>query len=194
MFPDYFKLIVSLFPHLYHRGLNKNILCIPLIFSDNPIKSYIDFLNEAEGSWRSLSWKEIFEVETMRIGGKTLTYHKEGFNSELVIRCNPYLRIFDIPASWNAEAVQRMKTRLSCRDDAPLQKIAVIPTLKTNLRKEYVLFELEYEVLEQLNGQPMQVKDLLTELMSNRGLENMYSLWMTEIRLLLNEGILIPNL
>ncbi len=194
MFPDYYKLIVSLFPPLYHRGLKKSVLCVPLMFSDSSIKPYIEFLNEAEAGWSNLSWKDIFEVESMRFRGKALSYHEERLDNELVLRRNPYLKCFDVPTSWGSETVQKMKTRLSCKEDALLQKIAVIPILSTKLRKEYVLFESEIEVLEQLNEQPMHVKDLLNELISKSISENMRSLWMNEIRILLNEGILIPYL
>ena len=194
MFPDYYKLIVSLFPHLYHRGFKESVLCVPLMFSDNSIKPYIEFLNEAEAGWSNLSWKDILEVESMRFRGKVLSYHEEKLNNELTLRRNPYLKCFDVPASWEAEAVQKIRTRLSCKEDAPLNRIAVIPTLSTKLRKEYVLFESEREVLEQLNERLMNVKDLLTELISKSKSENMLPLWMNEIRILLNEGLIIPHL
>ena len=193
-FPDYYKLIASFSPYHYQRGKNKAVLCVPMMFSGSSIKTYIDFLNEAEMYWSSLPWEEIFNVELTRFKGKTLSYHEEKFCPELVVRRNPYLRCFDIPTSWGADAIQKIRTRLSCKEDAPLQKIAVIPILSTKLRKEYVLFESEIEVLEQLNEQPMHVKDLLNELISKSKSENMRSLWMNEIRILLNEGILIPYL
>ena len=79
---------------------------------------------------------------------------------------------------------------MSCKEDAPLEKIAISPTLSSKRKKEYVLYELESQVLELAGKHPMQMSELLNVLTSKS--EEMYSVWFTEIRILLNEGLLIP--
>ena len=85
-----------------------------------------------------------------------------------------------------------MRKRLSCKEDAPIEKVAVVPMLSFKTRKEYVLYELEHQVLEQLKGCSMKVYELLNKLIAKNSSEEMRTLWLTEIQILLNEGLLIP--
>ena len=190
-YPDYYKTIVKLFPHLYSRGFIKATIYIPLLTNDIPIKLYIDFLNNAEREWSGISWEDLFDVEQRRIEGKRLSFHKDVLNDICVCR-NPYLKCFDVPASWDEETIQTIRKRLSCKDDAPIEKIAVIPTLSSKLRKEYVLYELEHQVLEQLKGCSMKILELLNKLVAKSRSEEMRTLWLAEIQILLNEGLLTP--
>ena len=192
LYPEYYKLIVSLYPHRYQRGLVKGTLCVLTMTDDKPFESYIEFLNKAEEDWSALSWDDLFEVESRCIKGKALSYHEDKLNADLVVCRNPYLKCFDAPTSWDADTIQKMRKRLSQKEEAPIERIAVIPTLSFKLRKEYALFELENQVLELLKDHPMQISDLLSELALKSKSEEMHSLWMMEIQILLNEGLLIP--
>ena len=192
LYPDSYKLIASIFPHRYPRGGIKGTLCIPIMLDDEPIKAYIEFLNKAEKDWSAFSWEELLDVELRCIDGKTLSYHKDRLNEQLSVCENPYLKCFNVPTSWNEETIQKIRKRFSHKKNVPIQKVAVIPTLSSKHRKEYVLFDLESQVLELLRKHPMQMSDLLNELISKGKSEEKHSLWMMEISILLNEGLLIP--
>ena len=189
-YPDYYKRIIFLFPNFHPRGLVKGSICIPLMFSDNPIKSYIEFLNNTEKEWCAISWEDLLEVEIKCARGKGLSYHKDNLN-DINVCYNPYIKCFDVPTTWATESLQKMRQRLSQNKDVPIQRIAIIPSISSKLRKEYVLFELESQVLEVLREHPMRISELLNKLTS-RGGKEMYSLWLTEIQILLNEGLIIP--
>lgn len=191
LYPDYYKLILSLYPHHYQRGITKGAVSWLIINTDIPIKAYIDFLNKAELDWSTFSWEDLLKVEQRRIEGKRLSYHKDVLN-DICVCCNPYLKCFDVPASWDEEAIQTIRKRLSCKDDAPIEKVAVIPILSSKLRKEYVLYELEHQVLEQLKDYSMKVLELLNKLVAKSRSEEMRTLWLSEIQILLNEGLLTP--
>lgn len=188
-YPDYYKTITTVFLYLHPRGFIKGTICVPLMIDDESIKSYIDFLNEAERDWSALSWEDLIEVEARRIEGKALSCHEDKLNADLVICSNPYLKCFDVPTTWDATSLQKMRERFSCKEDAPIERIAVIPTLSSRKRKEYVLYDLEHQVLKLVKGQSMPILDLLNTLTSVS--EEMLSLWQTEIQILLNEGLLI---
>ncbi len=192
LYPDYYKLILSLYPHQYQRGISKGTVCILMMNTDMPIVSYISFLNKAEEDWSTLSWEDLLEVERRCVEGKRLSCHKDMPDNICVSR-NPYLKCFDVPTSWNEEAIQIIRNRMSCKNDAPIEKIAVIPTLTFKMRREYVLYELEHQVLGQLKDSPMKVSELLNKLTAKNKSEQMRSLWHTEIKILLNEGLLIPQ-
>ena len=189
--PDYYKSIVSLYPHHYQRGVTKGTVCLLMMNADSPIKSYIDFLNKTEMDWSELSWEELYEAEQRRIEGKVLSYGEEGLNTDTIISPNPYLKCFDVPTAWDKETIEIMRKRLSCKEDAPIEWVAVIPTLSPKTRKEYVLYELEHQVLEQMEGSSMPVSELLNKLIDKSKSEKMRTLWLAEIRILLNEGLLI---
>lgn len=191
-YPDYYKTLLTVFPHLNPRGFTKRTLCVLMMTADKPVKSYMEFLNQAETDWSGLSLEDLFEVEQRRIKGKPLSYHKNELDPDLIICRNPYLKCFDVPTSWDADTIQIMKKRMSCKEDAPLEKIAIIPTLSSKRRKEYVLYELESQVLELAGDHPMQMSDLMDKLISKGQSEKMYSLWLMEIQILLNEGLFIP--
>lgn len=191
LYPDYYKLILSLYPHHYQRGITKGAVSLLMMNTDMPIKSYIDFLNKAERDWSTLSWEDLLKAERRCIDGKRLSCHKDKLNNVCVC-CNPYLKCFDVPVSWEEEAIQIMRKRLSCEEDAPIEKIAVIPALSFKMRKEYVLYELEHQVLEQLKGCSMKVSELLYKLVEKNSSGEMRTLWLAEIQILLNEGLLIP--
>ena len=192
LFPDYYKRIVSLYPHLYPRGIAKGAICQLMMKTDIPIKSYIDFLNEAENDWSALSWEDLVGVEIQRAEGKKLSCVKDGLN-DIIVCVNPYLKCFEVPSNWDEESIQIIRKRLSQKEDVPVQKIAVIPTLSAKLRREFVLFELENQVLEQMKDHPMQVSELLDRLIQMCKSEAMRLLWQTQIRILLSEGLIIPN-
>ncbi len=192
LYPGYYKQILSLYPHYYRGGITRGIVSLLMMTADLPIRSYIDFLSEAEREWGKLTWEELFEVEQRRIEGKILSLERNGFNAEAVICRNPYLKCFDVPASWGKEAIQTMRKRLSCKEDAPIEKVAVIPTLLAKMRKEYAFYELEWQVLEQLKGSSIKVSELLNKLIAKSKSEEMCTLWLAEIQILLNEGLLIP--
>ena len=189
-YPDYYKLIKTIFWGKYPRGLISGTICVPLMTVDIPITSYIDFLNEAEEEWCNVSWEELLEIELRYIEGKTMSLYEDIQNSNPAVCLNPYLKYFDVPTAWGAESLHRMRGRFSCNPDAPIERIAVIPTLSFKTRKEYVLYELEYQILELLKKHPMRISELVDTLTSKS--EEMRTLWHTEIRILLNEGILIP--
>ena len=190
LYPDYYKQIQSLYPRHYQRGISKGTVCVLMMSDDMPIESYISFLNKAEEDWSTLSWEDLLEVERRCVEGKRLSCHKD-MPDDICICRNPYLRYFDVPASWNEEAIQIMRKRLSCKEDAPIEWVAVIPTLSPKTRKEYVLYELEHQVLEQIKGCAMPVSELLNKLIDKSKSEKMRILWLSEIRILLNEGLLI---
>lgn len=190
LYPDYYKQIQSLYPRHYQRGITEGAVCTLMMNTDMPIKSYINFLNKAEEDWSTLSWENLLEVERRCVEGKRLSCHKD-MPDDICICRNPYLRYFDVPASWNEEAIQIMRRRLRGKEDAPIEKIAVIPTLTFKVRKEYILYELEHQVLEQLKDSPMKVSELLNKLIAKSQSEEMLTLWLAEIRILLNEGLLI---
>lgn len=192
LYPDYYKLILSLYPHRYQRGITREALSLLMMNANMPIRSYIDFLNKAEMEWNTLSWEDLLGVERKCVEGKRVSCHKDMPNDICVCR-NPYLKCFDVPTTWDKEAIQIMRKRLSCKEDAPIEKVAVLPTLTLKIRKEFVLYELEHQVLEMLGESPMQVSDLLNQLILKSKSEEMRSLWFAEIRILLNEGLLIPN-
>ena len=189
--PDYYKSIVSLFPHQYWRGITSGTVCLLIMTADLPIRPYIDFLNKAEMDWSKLSWEEMYEVEQRRIEGKVLSIGEERLNTETIISPNPYLKCFDVPTAWDKEAIEIMRKRLSCKDGAPIERVAVIPTLSPKTRREYVLYELEHQVLEQMEGCAIPVSKLLNKLIAKSKSEKMRILWLSEIRILLNEGLLI---
>ncbi len=191
LYPDYYKQILSLYPHHYQRGITKGGVCLLMTNTDIPIKAFIDFLNKAEMDWSTLSWEDLLEVERRCINGKRLSFHKDKLN-DICVCCNPYLKCFDVLDSWDEEAIRIMRKRLSCKEDAPIEKVAVVPMLSFKTRKEYVLYELEHQVLEQLKGCSMKVYELLNKLIAKNSSEEMRTLWLTEIQILLNEGLLIP--
>lgn len=186
---DYYVRLVSAFPLLHQRGFSNGIVCMPVMNTDLPIQSYIEFLNGAEEEWSTLSWDELMDVEKRRVAGKALSYIAE-LPKDMVICRNPYLKCFDVPAAWDEGQFQIMRKRLSCKEDVPIQKVAVIPTLTPRQRKENILHELEGRVLDLIWEHPMQVSDLLTGLASKS--EDTQTLWLMETRLLLNEGLVIP--
>lgn len=193
LYPNYYRLIINLFPHLLPRCFAKGAFCIPFMAVDIPIKSYIDFLNDVEEGWNSITWEELHQMEFLYRKGKVLSLREDKLRLETVVCLNPFQKSFNIPTFWDEEARRIIRERLSCKEDVPIHKVVVIPTLSSKLRKEYVLFELEEQVLETIRKHPMQVSDLLDELMSKDREKYMYTLWMMEIRMLLNKGLLIPN-
>lgn len=190
-YPDYYKAVVSLFPHLLPRGLTKGTVSLLMMTPDLRIKPYFDFLSEAEREWNRLTWEELHEVELRRIKGRDLSLGEEWQKAETVVCCNPYLKCFDVPTSWDEEARQLLRSRLSMREDAPLERVAVIPTLTSRRKREFALYELELQVLKELRRKPMQVSELLTTLTASS--ENMRILWLQEIRILLCEGLIITS-
>lgn len=189
LYENYYVKLVSAFPHLHQRGFSNGIVCMPVMNTDRPIQSYIEFLNGAEEDWSTLSWDELMDVEKRRVAGRALSYSRV-LPNDTVLCQNPYLKCFDVPTTWNEEQLLIMRKRLSCEKDVPIQKVAVIPTLTPRQRKEHVLHELEGRVLDLLRERPMHVSDILTGLASKS--EDLGTLWLMETRLLLNEGLLIP--
>lgn len=188
--PDYYRMITALYWGQYPRGLIGGNICVPLMTADIPVTSYIDFLNEAEEDWRSITWEELLETELKCIKGRAMSRYEGKQNSDPVVGLNPHLKCFDVPTTWDAGALQRMRERFLCKPDAPIERIAVIPTLSPKTRREYVLYGVEHQVLELLKKHPMQISELVDKLTSKS--EEMRTLWHTEIRILLNEGLLIP--
>lgn len=191
--PDWYRRIIFLFPYLYRRGFVQGKVCIPLMNCDIPIKHYIEFLNQAEEDWSTLSWEELLDVESRSIRGNAVSRIDDLLGLAVGVCCNPYIKCYDVPATWDAEALKRMRERLSQKEGVPIQKIAAIPSVASRLRKEYVLFELEHQVLEQTRDRPMQISELLNALTQDGKKAGMTTLWLSEIRILLNEGLLIPD-
>ncbi len=189
-YPDYYRMITTLYSGQYTRGVIGGAICVPLMTTDIPISSYIDFLNEAEEDWCSISWEELYEIELRCIEGRAMSRYEEKLGSAPAVCLNPCLKCFDVPTTWGAESLQRMRERFLCKPDAPIERIAVIPTLSPKTRREYVLYGVEHQVLELLKKHPMQISELVGTLTSKS--EEMRTLWHTEIRILLNEGLLIP--
>lgn len=187
-YPDYYKRIVELFPHIIQRGVGNNIICIPTMNDNLPIQSYIDFLNMTELEWSKLSWEDLFEVEKGRLNGKMLSLEENRLKADILIYRNPYLRCFDVPVSWNETELQTIRKRLLANADVPVERIAIIPTLTSERRKEYILHELESQIIGLLGKQPMRISDVLNRLTSSS--EEMRTLWINEIRILLHEGLL----
>ena len=190
-YPDYYKAVVSLFTYLQLRCTSDSIICLPLMSGDMPIMVYIDFLNKAERDWSNISWDKMAEVDTNCIKSKALARRWDEQKEDTIICINPYLKCFDVPESWGESAMQIVRKRLHASSDAPVERIAVVPTLLTRQRKEYVLYELEWQVLELLKESPMQVSDVLAELISRS--KDMRMLWLNEIRILLDEGLIITT-
>lgn len=188
-YPNYYKTAVLLFPHFHLRGVSNETFCIPIMMTEIPIQSYIEFLNEAEEEWSSISWDKMCDVAFRYVRSKVLSLHE--LDSGTTICLNPYMRCFDIPASWGDEVIQIMRKRLSAEADAPIKKVAVIPALFPRQWKEFVVYELEEQVMNLLRGNSMQVSEMLSELTLKS--EEMQTLWHNEIRVLLNEGLIIIN-
>lgn len=191
--PDWYRRIILLFPYLHLRGLTKGMICIPLMFSDTPIKPYIDFLNHAEEDWSALSWEELLDVESRCIRGNAVSRIDDLADVAVNVCCNPYMKCYDVPTTWSAESLQKIRERLFQKEDVPIQEIAIIPSTTSILRKEYVLFELESQVLEMVKDYPMRIPELLNALTQDGKKAGMTTLWLSEIRILLNEGLLIPD-
>ena len=131
-------------------------------------------------------------MEIQRAEGKKLSCVKDGLN-DIIVCVNPYLKCFDVPSNWGEGSMRTMRERLSQKEDVPVRQVATIPTLSTKLRREYVLFDLEDQVLEQLKSHPMQVSELVDKLIQKCKSKAMRLLWQTQIRVLLSEGLVIPN-
>ena len=94
-YPESYRAVTALFPYLHPRSFGEGTVCIPLMTADEPIKSYIEFLNEAERSGSVLSMKDLTEVESKRIEGRYLSRHDDKMSEELAVRINPYLKFHD---------------------------------------------------------------------------------------------------
>ena len=189
-YSDHYKAVTSLFPGVYTRGLTESKVSFLVMTADILIEQYLDFLAGVEEGWSALSWEELAAVDIRRAGGKVLSFSGKDME-DVSITCNPYLKCFTVPASWGEDPIRTMRQRLSAASDALVERVAVIPTLTSKRREEYVLHELEWQLLELVKEHPMRVSDVLETLTS--GAEGTRLLWQNEIRILLNEGLIIPK-
>ena len=157
-----------------------------------PIKDFIGFLNDAEDHWSNIRWKDFYEVETKRIRGKMPSLHQSLLYVNPVVCRNPFLKCYEIPSSWNEESIQLLRSRMLRKKHEPIHRVAVIPTLSPKHRMEFVLFDLENDILNLLSKNAMRLSDVLNKLEENDKSKEMRFLWITEIQILLNEGLIIP--
>ena len=147
--PTYFLKVYKLFPKYNTRLVLHNQMESPLNV-ESCIATYEDFLKAADNEMTHISFEKLFLMEKI-CGNVHRLVHSDSFYKKK-LRCNPYLRKFNLKKEWPKEAKSILRTRLNVPLSMSEFSIVVIPELGGRGIKELGVSTLGMNIIQCLSN------------------------------------------
>jgi len=156
-YPEYYLRLKTLFHESNHRMAEH-------IASDTEraINDFRDYLTSQEIRWRHLLPEDILRCERAAAMGLQLLEFEQ--MTEKYLEANPNLSFYDVPQDWPSKAIEWLRKKVHAREDHPIRRVAIVPTLGRRGIHEVCISPLASNILLLLQDRSLTYESLTANL------------------------------
>ena len=167
MYPKEYINILSLFPYINNRFCESP----DVLFRGCYLKEYEECYHQRRTEVKNITIEELIHWEHLSWESTRLFNMEEKEQFDIVLKCNPWIMIWEVPSSCTKEERKNLQVRLQCNIKHPIEYIIFWPTLHGSGVNEKASTTLERQILLKIKEKEIKLESLFKWLTDKYKLE-----------------------